>query len=171
MVFAIVVFLKDHEIDDLRKKYDSRACNIKTHITILYPFPEVLSGKQLARHVSKALINKKSFAITTDKTIIDYGASVHLSLCRGEKHFYDMQHILYTGKLAKFQRQKHAYHPHITLAIFEKKEDAEKLCKKYPHIKKEFFVHKINILQLDTDNVEEAAKIPEIIWQKVITLR
>lgn len=152
---AIIIEVKNREVDKIRKKYNSSYKKVKSHITIIYPF-ENFNQKELYEHIRDSLKNNKKFSITLEnlkKSKKEY----YLYLLIKEEQKIIKLHKKLNSKILSKNKDMKKYIPHLTLGVFKNKKDIDNALKKLKKDKIKIKL-KINSIQLITLTKHEKIK-------------
>jgi len=119
MMRSILIFPEIYnlaEIQNIRKKYDPLAQNIRPHLSLVFPFELNISDEELTAHVKKALTGSRDFPTTFDRLGSDNSGYFWLEADYGKDNFTKLHDKLYADELFQpFLRADIPYVPHITL--------------------------------------------------------
>jgi 2'-5' RNA ligase len=147
---AIVIFFQGNKkIEAIRKKYDPFYKEVKTHLTLVYPFNNI-NPKKLKKHIISSLSTKKSFKVVLNgfqNSSKDY--YLYLLVKKGKSKIINLYHKLNSGVLRGFEnKDMKKFIPHVTLGIFKDKKDISRARKELRNIKiaTDFTIDKISLL-------------------------
>lgn len=124
--YALVYFLKSHSeaIDELRKKYDPMVDIIKPHVTIVFPISEnEITEDVLIEHIQNQVKNFRSFLLQFSGLKCSWDDYLFLVTKDGTKNMEKMHDDIYKGILAPFLRHDISFSPHVTLGVFQQKQE------------------------------------------------
>lgn len=117
MYFALVHYLENYpsEIDDFRRKYDSRVKITPPHLTFVFPVNSSIDENELVRHISRVLQNLESFEVVIGGIERSWDDYVFLTLSEGNERVINLHDQLYTGLLLPHLNKQIQYIPHVTI--------------------------------------------------------
>lgn len=124
--YALVYYLKSHidEINNIRHKYDPMAYVINPHITIVFPISENdINEDTLVKHIQNKIINIGPFLLEFDGLERSWDNYLFLMTKTGTSEMDKFHDFLYTEVLAPFLRKDIPFTPHVTLGVFQQKEE------------------------------------------------
>jgi 2'-5' RNA ligase len=125
MYYGLVHFpnINTELIDRVRKKYDPTVDMIKPHITVMFPIPDEIDEIELIDHISSILNKWKAFPIQIRGLKISWDHWLFLVLEQGNDDVVRLNRDIYSGMLAKYQREDMEFIPHISLGLFTEHND------------------------------------------------
>lgn len=143
------------KLNSIRKKYDPSYREIWPHMTLVYPFGKV-DGSEIREHINKVIKNFEPFEVSFKKT----GKSakenyLYLLVNKGKKKILKLHEKLHTGPLKNHHNPEMPnYIPHITLGVFDSKEDINEAIKSLQKKKLNFrfFFDRIHLMEFDDNN-------------------
>lgn len=120
MLYALVhkPVIDDSKIDGFRSKYDPYYKLIGTHLTLIFPTPDVIGKETLSNHIHSVLSRHKSFAIHLSGLGTSWDHWLNLLVSEGNQELIDLHDELYTGVMAPFLRTDLPFIPHVGLGLF-----------------------------------------------------
>lgn len=149
---VINIQINNPRIEILRKKYDKVFRNVKTHVTLVYPF-EVKNQVELKEHIEYCLQGINSFEIVFEK-VRKSGKYLVLDVGKNRDKLMNLHEKLNSGMLRGFENKEVSiYLPHITLGRFDSHEDMMKVINELRERGSNFriMVDKISLLALNED--------------------
>lgn len=122
-------------IDEIREKYDPLAHLVRPHITIVFPFENLMSNKEIADILSVRLKNINSFEIVLSgfsKQEDRFGNYLFLDIKEGIEEICSIHKILYDNEFSEHNLGL-GYKPHMTVGMLP---TIEALNKAYEEVKK-----------------------------------
>lgn len=151
----VILIKKSREVEEIRKSYLKDYKKFKPHITLVYPF-KIKDQRSLNEHIENSLQKLKPFELTLEglkKSAKEY--YLYLLVKEGKKELMHLYKNLNSGILKNFKnKDMPVYIPHITLGIFDSKDEINNAIKKIERLKlrSEMKVTKIELLTLNSDN-------------------
>jgi len=157
---AIVIFIKNREIEAIRKKYDPFHKKFRTHITLTFLFEDI-PQKQLYEHIKKSIKGIKPFRIILKgikKSPKEY--CLYLLIKKGKIPIIRIHKKLYSKLLTKWLRKEIPYLPHVTLGVLKNRSEIHNAIKEInkKKIEVEVNINKIYLLTLKKDNTIRCIK-------------
>jgi 2'-5' RNA ligase/predicted GNAT family acetyltransferase len=115
---AIVIFPELEKIQavaDYRKRWDPLADHIAPHLTLVFPFEDVISPDDLQRHVVEATRAIPAFSIRLSGVSGSEGEYIFVNVKRGNDVLVALHDGLYSGPLRRHLSLAHTYVPHVTI--------------------------------------------------------
>ncbi len=139
-------------IEEIRKKYDPLAYNVRPHITLVFPFISDIEYNRLKKHVEEALLSFPPFnielkGITPSRINGNY---IFLNLKEGQEEIIEIHKKLYTGILEVYRPQwlkNTRYIPHMTVGSIEAEERYSQALEEVKTMDKSFraLINKISV--------------------------
>ena len=102
-------------IQDIRKKYDRLANLVPPHITLVFPFTDIISTEELSKKIQETLKDFTKFNITFKGVTMSNDNYIFLNCLEGYDEIISLHDMLYKNVLPKYLNKKIKYTPHITL--------------------------------------------------------
>ncbi|MBO5476629.1 MAG: 2'-5' RNA ligase family protein [Clostridia bacterium] len=102
-------------IQDVRKKYDRLAQLVPPHITLIFPFTDVISTLELSQKIKDVLKDFQKFNITFKGVTMSKDNYIFLNCLQGYDEIVSLHDTLYKEVLPTHLNKKIKYVPHITL--------------------------------------------------------
>ena len=116
--YAVVVFPETDaadRVEQVRRRFDPLASVIDAHITLVFPFEDTLSSRELHDHVATALGGVAPFAITLDAPTPADEGYLFLRVRDGRDQLTELHRRLYSGRLRRHLSTTHRFEPHVTI--------------------------------------------------------
>lgn len=158
---VLVIFIKNKRIDKIRKIFDPRFKDFKSHISLVYPF-YVSDKKQLDKHIRDSIKKLKPFHIVLNglkKSAKEY--YLYLLIKKGNSHIKLLYKNFNSGILKNFKnKDMPKYIPHVSLGVFKNKIEINNAIKeiKKEKLKVECTVDKISLLTLRKNHSIKSVK-------------
>lgn len=125
MYYGLVHFpnIDTELIDHVRKKYDPTVDMIEPHITVMFPISDDIDEIELIDHISSILNKWNAFSIQIRGLIKSWDHWLFLTLEQGNDDVVRLNRDIYSGMLAKYQREDIEFIPHISLGLFTEHND------------------------------------------------
>ena len=126
-MFYVLVYKPDidtSKIDTLRKKYDPYYNLIETHVTLIFPLPDLIGEDTLIEHIRPILKQWKPFEIHLKGLEKSWDHWLNLIVQEGNNEIIKLHDQLYTGILTRYLRNDLVYIPHIGLGLFTENKDS-----------------------------------------------
>ncbi len=156
---VINILINNPRIEVLRKRYDKVFTNVKTHVTLVYPF-EVADQVKLAEHIESCLEGIGPFEIVFRK-VRKSSKYLVLDVDKNQEILLKLYEKLNTGILRGFENKELSiYLPHITLGVFDSHEKLMKVINELRARGSNFrvMVDKISLLTLNDDGSAKEIK-------------
>jgi 2'-5' RNA ligase len=117
--YAIVVFpVLDAatDLESFRRRFDPLASMIPAHITLVFPFTDLVSEADLRKHVASAIADQRAFHVALSEITVKDDGYVFLNVEAGVDVLGALHDRLYSGLLSSHLSSAHEYRPHITIA-------------------------------------------------------
>ncbi|HEA46416.1 MAG TPA: 2'-5' RNA ligase family protein [Candidatus Pacearchaeota archaeon] len=152
---AIIITIKNKEIDKIRKKYDPYHKKVEGHITLIYSFQK-FNQKELYKHIRNSLKDYKKFSVILN-TLKKSKKEYYLYLLIKEKETIIRLRKKLNSKIFSENKRMGKYIPHLTLGVFKNKRDIDDALN---HLKRERIniKFKINSIQLRTLTKDDEIK-------------
>lgn len=127
MQYAIVafpVFDAAAAIESVRCRFDPLASMLPAHVTLVFPFTDVVGEADLAKHVARTLEDHPVFDIALSDVTVEDGGYVLLNVETGANVLSTLHDRLYGGLLASHLSSAHEYRPHVTIGRLPDDEQA-----------------------------------------------
>jgi len=118
---VIVVFPRIEVADRLeqlhfaRSRFDPLASVVAPHLTLVFPFRDVLDDDALADHVTGAVSGQRPFPIVLAGVTAHEDQYLFLNVKRGNDELIALHDALYAGPLARHLSRRHTFVPHLTV--------------------------------------------------------
>jgi 2'-5' RNA ligase len=103
------------EILSVRERFDPHARDVPPHLTLVFPFEDLLSDTALVEHVRSALRGVHRFPVTFRGITAHENEYLFLNVKRGNDALVALHDALYSGPLARHLLRLHTYVPHVTV--------------------------------------------------------
>lgn len=103
------------EILSVRERFDPLARDVPPHLTLVFPFEDVLSDMALEEHLRSVLCGVHRFPVTFRDITAHENEYLFLNVKRGNDALIALHDALYTGPLARHLVRLHTYVPHVTV--------------------------------------------------------
>lgn len=107
-------FQNENKIENIRKQCDCLYGIIRPHITVVFPFDDKISDKELVDSVRNLVKNKKGFFVKFEGISYSEDDYIFLNCVEGEENIIRLHDLLY-GNLLNKHLSNRIYKPHITL--------------------------------------------------------
>ena len=105
-------------IEAFRRRHDPAAGRIAAHVSLVFPFPTLLTALQVETHVRRVVSKWPPIAVTFRHVRLHANEFVFLMAARGAEAVTALHDKLYTRSLLPHLRRELPYEPHITLARY-----------------------------------------------------
>ena len=115
---AIVVFPDFNfaeQLEAVRSRFDPLAVLLDAHVTLVFPFEELVDDAVFREHLVAAAAGVAPFEITLAAPTSEDDGYLFLRVLGGCERVVDLHRRLYSGLLAKHRSNTLAYHPHVTI--------------------------------------------------------
>lgn len=156
---VINIQISNPRIEILRKKYDKVFKNVKTHVTLVYPF-EFENQTKLCEHIEYCLAGIEPFEIVFEK-LRKSGNYLVLDVSKNKEKLLLLYKKLNSGILSGFENKEISiYLPHITLGVFESHEELMRVINELRARGSNFrvIVDKISLITLNEDGSAKEIK-------------
>ena len=102
-------------IDKIRNKYDRLATLVRPHITLAFPFKDVISDDDLINKLSFLLKNYSPFEVTFKGVSLYEDNYILLNCIKGAKDILKLHDDIYEKIIPSHFKKSIKYIPHITL--------------------------------------------------------
>jgi 2'-5' RNA ligase len=99
----------------VRDRYDPLASNIAAHLTLVFPFEDPMSDRDLEKHLQDAVSKVPDFEITLAGITAHENEYLFLNVKRGNDAVIHLHDVLYDGALAPHLVRGHTFVPHVTV--------------------------------------------------------
>jgi 2'-5' RNA ligase len=125
MYYALAHFpnMDTTHIDLIRKKYDSTAHLVASHITIMFPVPDEIGENAFIKHIESILKNWRPFPIRLNGLYKSWDNWLFLTLKDGNAEVIRLYTQIYTGISQPYLRKDLDFVPHLGLGLFVKERD------------------------------------------------
>lgn len=114
----ILIFPKFDNLDlieSVRKKYDPLYSLVDPHITVVFPFSDVISNDKLSTKISNLLKDFEPFEVVFKGISISKDNYIFLNQVIGNDKIIKLHDLIYSNILPTHLNTKIEYIPHITL--------------------------------------------------------
>ena len=115
---AIVIFpafAAAEQIESVRQDFDPLATLLPAHVTLVFPFADILEPASLREHVIAAAERTPPFDIAAAAPTAEDDGYLFLRITDGRETIVALHDRLYTGILRTHLSLAHAYDPHVTV--------------------------------------------------------
>lgn len=151
-------------IDRIRRIHDPHQTMVGPHLTLVFPFEGLAAGR-VCDHVAAVAAASPILKVRLDRAAavrdaFAPGAHVFLLPGRGGAGLRRLHRQLYAGVLAPKLDPLFAFRPHVTVAAFERLEDAERLAATLEPVLMDGRVDGLVVAEFDGRAVETLARFP-----------
>jgi len=111
----------------VRDRYDPLAASVRPHLTLVFPFEDPISDRDLEAHLQPLASQAPAFDVTLAGITAHENEYLFLNVKRGNDAVIHLHDVLYSGALAGHLVRSHTFVPHITVGRVSSRELAAAL--------------------------------------------
>lgn len=108
-------------IEAFREKYDPLYNLIPPHLTLVFPFENGPTTKELRRHVERSVAFVSAFRIVLQEITGEQDRYLFLNVKEGNDKIVELHDRLYRNVMAPYINRRITYVPHLTMARFSER--------------------------------------------------
>ena len=136
-------FSNINNIQNIRLKYDKLATLVPPHITLAFPFSDIISDEDLIIKMKEVLIDTEPFRISFKGITVSQEKNIFLNCIEGNNEIIKLHNEIYSKILNKHNKRVVNYIPHITLGKAEKIGELKEFDDTFTTIVNEIIIEKI----------------------------
>lgn len=136
-------FSNINTIQNIRLNYDKLATLVPPHITLAFPFSDIISDEDLIIKMKEILIDTEPFKISFKGITVSQEKYIFLNCIEGNDKIIKLHNEIYSKILNKHNKRVVNYIPHITLGKAEKIGELKEFDDTFTTIVNEIIIEKI----------------------------